>query len=186
MTVSEQIRLVLFIVITVAITVLSRRTLLHFHSHGFYRFIAWEAIAALILWNLPRWFSEPLSPRQIVSWIILFGSLYVLWSGVSRFRAARRSGNRTESDLFAFERTSELVTTGIYRYIRHPLYASLLYLAWGAYLKEPGWTSTVLAVIASASLVATAKADEKECVQYFGDQYTDYMRRTRMFIPLIF
>lgn len=185
MTVSDHIRLVLFIVIALAVTVLSRRTLLHFRSHGFYRFIAWEAIAALILWNLPRWFSEPLSPRQLASWIMLSGSLVVLWTGVTRFRSARRSGNRTESELFAFERTSELVTTGIYRYIRHPLYASLLYLTWGAYLKELTWTSTVLAFIASASLLATAKADEKECIQYFGDQYRDYMQHTRMFIPFI-
>jgi protein-S-isoprenylcysteine O-methyltransferase Ste14 len=182
-TLFDEIRIVLFIATAVGVAVISRRTLLNFRSHGFYRFIAWEGIAALIIWNLPHWISEPTSYSQILSWVVLFASLYVLWEGVRRLRSASRSSSRKDSELYAFERTSELVTSGIYHYIRHPLYASLLYLAWGAYLKEISWISTVLVVLVSASLFATAKADEKECVQYFGDQYKEYMQRTKMFIP---
>jgi protein-S-isoprenylcysteine O-methyltransferase Ste14 len=185
MTVFDEIRIALFIAITVGVAVASRRSLRNVRAHGFWRFISWVAIAALVMWNLPQWISEPFSPRQVLSWIILFASLYVLWAGVTRLRAARRSGRRTDSELYAFERTTELVTTGIYRYIRHPLYASLLYLAWGAFLKEISWVSSVLVVLASASLLATAKADEKECVGYFGDPYREYMQRTKMFIPFV-
>lgn len=186
MAVFDTIRIALFVVATAGIAAVSRRTLLNIRSHGFYRFIAWEAIAALIIWNLPHWFSKPASIRQVLSWIILSASLYVLWEGFSRFRSARRSGSRKDSELYAFERTSELISSGIYHFIRHPLYASLLYLAWGAYLKEISWISTLLAIIATASLMATAKADERECIQYFGDQYKDYMQGTKMFIPFVF
>lgn len=185
MTLFDEIRLALFIATTVAVTVISWRTLLNIRSHGFFRFIAWEAIAALILWNLPHWFSEPFSANQSLSWIVLFASLYVLWQGVSRLRTAKQSSSRTESELYAFERTSELVTSGIYQYIRHPLYASLLYLAWGAFLKDISWVSVVLVLAASASLFGTAKADEKECIEYFGDQYQQYMGRTKRFIPFV-
>jgi protein-S-isoprenylcysteine O-methyltransferase Ste14 len=31
--------------------------------------------------------------------------------------------------------------------------------------------------------VATARADEAECVRYFGQPYREYMKRTRMFVP---
>jgi len=185
MAVFDEIRIALFVVATVGITVVSRRTLLNFRSHGFYRFIAWEVIAALIIWNLSHWFSEPASIRQVLSWIILSASLYVLLEGVSRLRSAERSSSRKDSELYAFERTSELISSGIYHYIRHPLYASLLFLAWGAYLKEISWISTVFVVLASASLLVTAIMDERECIQYFGDQYKDYMRRTKMFIPFV-
>ena len=185
MTVFDEIRIALFIATTVGVVIISRRTLLNFHSHGFYRFIAWEVIAALVIWNLPFWISEPTSSRQVVSWIILFASLYVLWEGVSRLRSVRRSSIRKDRELYAFERTSELITSGIYHYIRHPLYASLLYLAWGAYLKEISWVSTILIVLTSASLLATAKADERECINYFGNQYKEYMQRTKMFIPFV-
>jgi len=184
-TVFNEVRIVLYIATAVVIFVISRRTLLNFRSHGFYRFIAWELITALIFWNLPYWISAPASPRQVLSWIVLSASLYVLWDGVSRLRSAGRSNRRKESELYAFERTSELITSGVYRYIRHPLYASLLYLAWGAYLKEIGWVSTVLIVLATASLFATAKADEKECIHFFGDQYREYMQHTKMFIPFV-
>jgi protein-S-isoprenylcysteine O-methyltransferase Ste14 len=121
----------------------------------------------------------------MLSWILLFASLFVLWEGVSRLRSARRSSSRKDSELYAFERTSELITSGIYHYIRHPLYASLLYLAWGAYLKDISWISTVLIVLASLNLLATAKADERECIHYFGDQYKEYMKRSKMFIPFV-
>ena len=185
MTVFNEIRIVFFIATTVFVTYISRRTILNYRSHGFYRFIAWEAIAALIIWNLPHWFSEPFSLRQLLSWILLFASLYFLWQGVSRLRVAKRSSSRGESGLYVFERTSELITSGIYRYIRHPLYASLLYLAWGAFLKDISWISAILLLVASATLFATARADENECVQYFGDQYKEYMERTKRFMPFV-
>lgn len=185
MAVFDEIRIAMFVVATVGITFVSRRALLNFRSHGFYRFIAWLAIAALVIWNLSHWFSEPTSVRQVLSWIILSTSLFVLWEGVSRLRSAERSRSRKNSELYAFERTSELISSGIYHYIRHPLYASLLFLAWGAYLKEISWISTVLVVVATASLLITAIVDERECIQYFGDQYKDYMQRTKMFIPFV-
>ena len=186
MTVFDEIRLVLFIATTVVVTFISRRTILNFRSHGFYRFLAWEAIAALIIWNLPYWFSEPFSTKQFISWILLLASLFVLWQGVSQLREAKRSNSRSASELYAFERTSELVISGIYHYIRHPLYASLMYLAWGAFLKDISWISVILILVASVTLFTTARADENECIQYFGDQYKIYMKGTKRFIPFVF
>ncbi len=186
MTVFDAIRVALFISATGLVTFISRKAILNFRSHGFYRFLAWEAIAALIIWNLPHWFSEPFSAKQLISWILLIASVYVLWQGVSRLRAAKRSNSRSSKELYAFERTSELVTLGIYSYIRHPLYASLLYLAWGAFLKEISWVSIILIIMASLSLFATARADEHECIQYFGDRYIEYMGGTKRFIPFVF
>ena len=185
MTVFDNIRIALFISATVLVIFISRKAILNFRSHGFYRFLAWEAIAALIIWNLPHWFSEPFSAKQLISWILLIASVYVLWQGVSRLSSAKRSISRSSEELFAFERTSELVTSGIYRYIRHPLYASLMYLAWGAFLKEISWVSIILIIIASLSLFATARADEQECIQYFGDRYKEYMEGTKRFIPFV-
>jgi protein-S-isoprenylcysteine O-methyltransferase Ste14 len=66
------------------------------------------------------------------------------------------------------------------------MYGSLLFLAWGAFLKGVGWYTLCLVAVATAGLVATAKADEVECVRYFGPSYEEYMRRTRMFMPWVF
>ena len=78
------------------------------------------------------------------------------------------------------------MTSGIYRYIRHPLYASLLYLAIGAFLKDVSWISVILLIMAIIALYATARSDEKECIEYFGQEYKEYLKATKRFIPYIF
>ena len=79
-----------------------------------------------------------------------------------------------------------MVTTGIYRFIRHPLYSSLLYLAWGAFFKDLSWFSGILAFLATVFLYLTARADEAECIRYFGSDYLEYRKHTKLFIPFLF
>ena len=92
---------------------------------------------------------------------------------------------REERPLVAFEKTTALVTVGAYRYIRHPLYSSLLFLAWGIFFKDPSWAGGLLAMAASLFLVVTARAEEAEDRRYFGETYQKYMQETKMFIPFL-
>jgi protein-S-isoprenylcysteine O-methyltransferase Ste14 len=177
-----------YALITIVLFFISRRSLRAPGSHGFYRFFAWEIITALFLLNVEHWFLSPFAWYQLISWALLISSLIPLILGV-RMLAARGKpvDQRTdEPQLFGFEKTSSLVTTGIYHYIRHPLYSSLLLLTWGIYFKAPGGWGVILALAATGFLVATARADENECIHYFGQTYRDYMIRTRMFIPFLF
>jgi protein-S-isoprenylcysteine O-methyltransferase Ste14 len=91
-----------------------------------------------------------------------------------------------DPNLLAFEKTTQLVTSGIYAYIRHPLYSSLLLLAWGIFFKLPSLPGGLLALAATIFLVLTARADEAECIQFFGSVYQGYMHKTRRFIPFLF
>jgi protein-S-isoprenylcysteine O-methyltransferase Ste14 len=170
----------------VYVVVLSRRSLRRPASHGFYRLFAFLAILAIIPLAIPHWFERPWCARQLVSWVLLFGCIYPAVQGILLLRRrGRPSAPDPETGLLAFENTSSLVTTGIYRYIRHPMYASLLYLAWGVALKSLTPLSVALALVASAALVATAKAEEAENLARFGAAYRDYMRHTRLFVPFI-
>ena len=101
-------------------------------------------------------------------------------------KVGKPHNEREENELYKFEKTSELVDTGIFKYIRHPLYASLLYLAWGLFFKSPSLLDGCLVLVTTAFLYATARADEAECVQKFGQEYVTYLKKTRMFIPLVF
>jgi protein-S-isoprenylcysteine O-methyltransferase Ste14 len=181
-------KLIVFAAISVALAYVSRASLLAPRSHGFYRFFAWEFIVALLLLNIDVWFQAPFAWHQLVSWCLLTVSLVPFALGASDLIArgkpvARREG---EPELLAFEKTSVLVTDGIYRYIRHPLYSSLLWLAWGIFFKAPGWLGALLAGAATLCLVATARADEAECLRYFGEPYREYMKRSRRFVPFLF
>ena len=157
------------------------------HSHGFFRFFAWEAISGLFLLNVEHWFRNSLSWHQIIAWILLIVCIVpAIWGTFLLKRLGKPVERReTAPNLLAFEKTTQLVTTGIYKYIRHPLYSSLLLLAWGIFFKLPSWPGGGLAAFATVCLLLTARADEAECIRFFGPEYEDYMKKTRRFIPFL-
>jgi protein-S-isoprenylcysteine O-methyltransferase Ste14 len=181
-------KLLAFIVSSAGIIYISRASLRVPRSHGFYRFFVWEFIVALFLVNVDVWFYAPFSWHQLVSWFLLLVSLVPLAFGVrSLVSQGKPVANRElEPQLLAFEKTSSLVTTGIYHYIRHPLYSSLLFLTWGIFFKAPAWPGMLLALAATLFLVATARADEAECIRFFGSTYQAYMKRSKRFVPFVF
>ena len=181
-------KIVVFVVVSSVLVYISRGSLRAPRSHGFYRFFAWELILALFLLNVNAWFQAPLSWHQLISWFLLVLSLVILVFGIHALRSRGKPSRQREGEpqLLAFEKTSTLVTTGIYRYIRHPLYSSLLLLAWGIFFKTPSGLGLVLALGATVFLVLTARADEVECIRFFGSEYQDYKKKSRMFVPFVF
>ncbi len=178
---------VIFAIGSIPIVWLSRRSFLNPTAHGFPRFFAFEAIFALMVLNAPHWFENALGTRQLVSWLLLVVSVVLVVWGVLLLRRLGRSRPTTvASPEFEWENTEALVTTGIYCYIRHPMYSALLFLAWGALLKSVSIITLVLAGVATLAVVATAWAEEVENVTRFGQEYRDYMKRTRRFVPFLF
>lgn len=82
----EMIRLCIFAIISIFITYVSRKSLFHPRSHGFTRFFAWEFILALVLLNALHWFRSPFSPKQLVSWLFLIISIFLVAHGVRLLR----------------------------------------------------------------------------------------------------
>jgi len=182
---SAGLRLAIFGATTVLLAIMSRGSLSKPRSHGFHRFYVFEALAASILINLPVWFADPFSWNQIISWLLLCTSLIAVLLGARTLHVHGRSNAaaRPEPELLAFERTSRLVRSGIYRHVRHPMYCSLLALAWGVFFKAPSAVGALLAGTASFGVGLMARIEEAECVSVFGQQYRDYMQQTRRFIP---
>lgn len=178
---------IVFAVVTGMLVFISRASLRDPRSHGFYRFFAWEAIAGLFLSNMEHWFQNPFAWYQIIAWLMLCLCLVpVIWGTVLLIRVGKPVEQReTDPSLLGLEKTTQLVTTGIYKYIRHPLYSSLLLLAWGIFFKRPSWPGGGLAAFASVCLLLTARADEAECIRFFGPEYEAYMKETRRFIPFV-
>lgn len=181
-------KLLVFGLSTIGLAYVSRASLLAPNSHGFFRFLNWEAILALGLLNVDVWFRDPFAWHQIISWVLLTASAFLaIYSAVLLKRRGRPDPGREDEQLIAFEKTTALVTTGIYRYIRHPMYSSLLYLGWGIYFKAPlRWPGLALALAATAFLVVTARVEESENVRYFGREYEAYCSKTKRFIPYLF
>lgn len=181
------IRIAIALIGSVALVALSWRPLRSQQAHGFFRFFAWEAILLLFALNLIYWIVQPFAWWQIIAWTLLIFSLALLIPALRLLkRAGQQDSTREGESLYEFEKTSKLVTVGLYGYIRHPLYSSLLFLAWGIFFKHPDWIAGALALVATAFLWLTARREEAENLDYFGPEYAAYMRRTRMFIPFLF
>lgn len=181
-------KLIAFIISSVVLIYVSRASLRAPRSHGFYRFFAWEFMVALFLLNIDVWFQDPFAWYQLLSWFLLFVCLIPLFFGVRSLTSQGKpvASRDAEPQLLAFEKTSSLVTTGIYRYIRHPLYSSLLFLTWGIFFKSITWLGFLLALVATLFLIGTALADEAECIRFFGQPYQDYIKRSKRFVPFLF
>ena len=154
-------------------------TLTRSHPYRFTRFLAFESILSLIFLNAAVWFLDPFSALQVISWICLIGSIYLAGQG---FFLIKTKGN-PEGD---FEDTTTLITSGVFKYIRHPLYTSLILFSLGAFLKEPSFFGTGLVITTVIGVYLTARIEEGHNLERFGETYQNYMEQTKRFIPKIF
>ncbi|MCI0476616.1 MAG: isoprenylcysteine carboxylmethyltransferase family protein [Anaerolineales bacterium] len=180
-------KLVVFVIASIGIVYVSRDSL-RVRAHGLYRFFAWELILALFLLNVEFWFDDPFAPHQLIAWTMLIVSAILVIAGVRLLREIGKPDRARQDDgaTIAFEKTTILVEVGAYKYIRHPLYSSLLFLAWGIFSKAPSLLGTSLAMLATIFLIATAKVEERENIRFFGPAYQAYIERTKMFVPFLF
>jgi protein-S-isoprenylcysteine O-methyltransferase Ste14 len=171
---------VVFALATIALVVLSWRVSIKAKRyHGLCRFFAFEAILALFLLNVPFWFDDPFSIPHVLSWLFLTASLILAIHGAYLLKKLGRPQGQIEN-------TTRLIVSGVYRWIRHPLYASLGLLGLGIFLKR---TTTMTAILALVDLIAvylTALIEEKEMRVRFGEDYETYRRKTKMFVPYVF
>lgn len=179
-------RLVIFVVGSLLNVIFSWRSLHNVHVHGFYRFFIFEGILVMLLIN------GAMGPIEISDWLKRMSqflnalAVVLVVTGVYQLR---RSGGYRERETFPankpFENTERLVTGGIYHYVRHPMYGSLIMFAWGICLGYPTKAGAALAVITTLAAYMAAKVEERENAAHFGDHYVRYMKCTAMFIPFL-
>jgi protein-S-isoprenylcysteine O-methyltransferase Ste14 len=181
------VSLILFAVGSTIIATISRRSLKDPRCHGFYRFFAFEFLLVLVILNVPAWFADPFSWNQTISWPLLLCSLMlIIHSADLMFILGLSEGAVLHSPNLAFENTTHLLIVGAFRFIRHPMYMSVILLAWGVAMKAPSIQSLCLALVVSVFLFATGKVEERENIERFGEEYRQYMKKSRMFIPFVF
>ena len=77
-----------------------------------------------------------------------------------------------------------LITHGVYRRVRHPMYVALLLYSVGQALVLPNWVAGPSYLVAFAILFAfRVGAEENMMLEQFGDEYAAYMARTKRLVP---
>lgn len=83
----------------------------------------------------------------------------------------------------ATRKEHKLVTHGIYRYIRHPLYTvgSSLFVSFG--MMADSWFIAALGILTFILMAIRTPKEEANLIEKFGDEYREYMQRTGRFLP---
>jgi protein-S-isoprenylcysteine O-methyltransferase Ste14 len=175
-----------FCILSLPLLALSWRTLFSLKNHGLYRWVVWECILWLAIQNYRHLIVEKFDLQQLISSALMIASLVFVLSAVYMMRQKGGvSRQRRDHTLFGFEKTTVLIESGIFKHVRHPMYSSLLFLAWGILFRNIEVTLLIVALIATCSGIVAALMEERENIEYFGERYRHYTLKTKMFIPNI-
>jgi protein-S-isoprenylcysteine O-methyltransferase Ste14 len=98
--------------------------------------------------------------------------------------AARITFGRRSFHAAANPTAGGLVTTGPYAYVRHPIYAAVLYFAWAGALDRMSSLAGASALIISVGACVRMFSEERLLVERYPE-YRDYMARVRRIMPLV-
>jgi protein-S-isoprenylcysteine O-methyltransferase Ste14 len=116
------------------------------------------------------------------------------WVGVLIFAAAIWLNYRTHRDLgrnfspsLDVRQQHTLVTTGVYAYVRHPMYTAFWMWAIAQALLLPNWVAGCSGLVGFGLLyVLRIGREERLMLETFGDAYRAYMSRTARLVPWIY
>jgi protein-S-isoprenylcysteine O-methyltransferase Ste14 len=76
------------------------------------------------------------------------------------------------------------VIRGIYRYSRHPMYLTMFLMLLGAGIASASWIFLLLSIVDIILPLLFVEAEERYCIEKYGDAYREYMTRTPRWIGL--
>jgi protein-S-isoprenylcysteine O-methyltransferase Ste14 len=116
---------------------------------------------------------------------------WIRWIGVALFAGAAGLLWKTHQDLgqnwtptLGLREEHTLVTEGVFKYIRHPMYSAHLLWAIAQPLILTNWIAGFSFLVAQIpQYILRIEEEEKMMLDKFGDQYQKYMNRTGRFLP---
>jgi protein-S-isoprenylcysteine O-methyltransferase Ste14 len=105
------------------------------------------------------------------------GLLFTVW--------ARVHLGRNWSGVVTIKEGHELIDTGPYALVRHPIYTGLLVAIFGSAMARCEWRSVLAVLIAYAALWRKLRIEERWMTERFGEQYGAYRRRVPALVPFL-
>lgn len=126
-----------------------------------------------------------------LSWATLSLPLWLRWTGVgiallgfALLQWAQNTLGKSWSDTPRMIREQPLVTSGPYQFIRHPIYAAFILILGSTLLVSANWFIGLTWIGMTALEIASRIGfEEALMLEYFGEQYREYMKRTGRLLP---
>lgn len=130
---------------------------------------AWLEFASL---SLPDWL------RWMGVGIALAGFALLQWAQVTL--------GKSWSDTPRMMKEQTLITRGPYRTIRHPIYTAFLLILGSTLLISSNWLIGLCWIgMTVLEIISRIQFEESLMIEYFGDQYRDYMKKTGRLLPKV-
>ncbi len=123
-----------------------------------------------------RIFIPPIFLDWVAAALNLFGIAFAIW--------ARYYLGRNWSPRPAVKEDHELVTSGPYRFVRHPIYTGIICAAFGTALTGTIF-GLIVFIIASVVFIARIRKEEDIMLELFPDTYPAYQAKTKKLIPFV-
>jgi protein-S-isoprenylcysteine O-methyltransferase len=118
---------------------------------------------------------------------LLATGLTVMWIGLALRVWSIQHLGRLFRAVVVIQPDHRLVTTGPYRYLRHPSYTGALLAAVGFGVALGHWTSLLALLVGwGAGIAYRVRVEEAALRDAFGPAYEDYSARTRRLVPLLY
>jgi protein-S-isoprenylcysteine O-methyltransferase Ste14 len=130
--------------------------------------------------GFPASLDRPFVPA--LAWLGLVPLSVALWL----FRRSHKDLGRNWSISLELREQHALVKTGVYRFIRHPMYSSFFLLAVGQALLLSNWLADAAGLLGAGAFYAfRIRREEEMMLESFGDNYRAYMAETKQLIPWV-
>ena len=126
-------------------------------------------------WMLWSYMYLPLELRILGVVIALVLIPYTYWIG--------KTLAENYSDTLQIQNGQTLITTGPYRRVRHPIYASAIYFLGALVLVSDNFLFMIILILIVPGIYRRLKKEEGMMLDQFGDEYMDYMKRTGRIFP---
>ena len=163
-----------------------RKTGVYFRYYRLlYSFIAFFLLAMIIVyhWQVPAvrlW--QPILLLQLTGILLLLAGVFIMGLSIRKYFF-----DLSGIAVFFPQKTvnTSLETTGMHRYVRHPLYFGTLLAAWASLLVFPLMSYLVSCVMMTIYTCVGVIFEERKLRETFGKEYKIYQQRVPMLIPFL-
>lgn len=138
--------------------------------------IAWPRVPVL-------WLGALIFPRSLFTYWI---GVALVFAGLSFSAWARLHLGSNWSATVTLKEQHELIRSGPYRWVRHPIYTGILLGLLGSAIARDEWRGLLGFVIATAAIVRKLRIEEHWMRELFGDAYMEYSKKVAALVPFVF
>lgn len=153
----------------------------HFLLFIFAKYSTYSMFIYQLFFDLLKITSMNIAYLYFIGYVFIFLGLFLAISAVKELK-----DNWDNMMLYKIRPNHKLINTGVYKYIRHPIYLAIILEVVGYEIIANSWLFIFFLVASATILCLHTKNEEDLLLKHFGDDYINYKKQTKKFIPFIY